>query len=442
MAGKRKSAALARRPATVEASEAIAPGASSKPLEVLIASHSHPQLSKGGAEIASYQLYSALKVRGGYDMWFLGCVRDQINHKLGATLSQPFSDREYIYSTGGFDWFKFANQDWNFPREFRALLKRIRPRILHFHHYINFGVETFLHVRRTLPDAKIIVTLHEYLAICHHFGQMITTKNRTLCYESSPMRCSGCFPEQSPSDFFLREQYIKRFFELVDHFVAPSAFLANRYIAWGVPKERISVIENVIPAPLAAPAVARPVEGPLRVGFFGQISFLKGINVLLEAAQILEEANERGIVFEIFGDYRGQPPDFQADFLARLAKAGRNVKFHGPYEQNRVDQLMQSVDLILIPSIWWENSPVVIQEALRNRRPIVCSDIGGMAEKVRDGTDGIHFPMGNSVALASLLLKLCTSPERLATLAISMSYPPPAEEIVLRHEELYKSLIQ
>ena len=67
---------------------------------------------------------------------------------------------------------------------------------------------------------------------------------------------------------------------------------------------------------------------------------------------------------------------------------------------------MNSVDLVLVPSIWWENSPMVIQEALRNRRPVVCSDIGGMAEKVVDGRDGFSFPVGNPVALASLLRRL------------------------------------
>jgi len=178
----------------------------------------------------------------------------------------------------------------------------------------------------------------------------------------------------------------------------------------------------------------------LRVGFFGQVSALKGINVLIEAAQMLEEMDARNIVFEIHGDYSGQPPEFQAEFLARLSKAGHNVKFYGPYDQKRVDQLMQAVDVVLIPSIWWENSPVVTQEALRNRRPIVCSDIGGMAEKVRDGLDGFHFPVGNSVALASLLLKLVKTPGKLTALAETMQMPPSVEETTARYTQLYASL--
>ena len=90
-------------------------------MRVLVASHSHPQLSKGGAEIAAYQLFKALQGRPGYEPWFLGCVRDQMNQKLGATISQPFSEREYLYSTGAFDWFKFSNADPKFPHEFRTI---------------------------------------------------------------------------------------------------------------------------------------------------------------------------------------------------------------------------------------------------------------------------------------------------------------------------------
>jgi glycosyltransferase involved in cell wall biosynthesis len=409
----------------------------------MIASHSHPQISKGGAEIAAFQLFTALQSVPQYDTWFLGCLRDQRTHKPGATISQPYSDREYLYSAAEFDWFKFSNRDCNFPREFRILLRELRPQILHFHHFINFGLEAFLHVRETLPDCKIILTLHEYLALCHHFGQMITKRDRTLCYESSPTNCAECFRDIAPSDFFLRKLYIRRFFDLVDQFICPSAFLAERYMAWGVPSDRITIIENVIPRSRVETTATNAARRSdlLRVGFFGQVSFLKGMNVLFETAELLAAQGEHNIYFEIYGDYGGQPPEFQTEFVERLAKTSRNAKFLGRYDQTRIDKLMRSVDVVLIPSIWWENSPVVIQEALRNRIPIICSNIGGMAEKVRDGLDGFHFPVGNSIALASLLVRLAEAPELLQGITETMRSVPASDDIVARHEHLYRSLI-
>jgi glycosyltransferase involved in cell wall biosynthesis len=409
------------------------------PVKILMASHSHPQLSKGGAEIAAFQLFTALKSRTQYEPWFLGCVRDPAQQKLGTTLSQPFSEREYLYSAGAFDWFKFANQDPKFPGEFRDLLKRLQPQVVHFHHYLNLGVEAFLHVREVLPQCRIILTLHEFLAVCHHYGQMVTKQSRSLCHESSPTRCVACFEDHQAADFFLRNQYIRRFFDLVDHFIAPSHFLAERYIAWGIEPRRVSVIENVILPTTGEVRTPHHDRDLLRIGFFGQISLLKGINVLFETADLLLERKIDHIVFEIHGDYRGQPAEFQEDFLKRMAKPRRNLSFHGAFDQQRVDGLMQSMDLILVPSIWWENSPMVIQEALRNRRPVICCDIGGMAEKVRDGVDGFHFPVGSSLALASLLIRLADSSTALSDVATNMRAPESVGEVVDRHLQLYAS---
>ena len=92
------------------------------------------------------------------------------------------------------------------------------------------------------------------------------------------------------------------------------------------------------------------------------------------------------------------------------------------------------IDAVLVPSIWWENSPVVIQEARRNRRPVICSDIGGMAEKVRDGIDGLHFPVGDAAALADLLAGLAA--DRTALPAPTGDVPDAAAH----HLALYRSL--
>jgi glycosyltransferase involved in cell wall biosynthesis len=99
---------------------------------------------------------------------------------------------------------------------------------------------------------------------------------------------------------------------------------------------------------------------------------------------------------------------------------------------------MQSVHAVLVPSIWWENSPVVIQEALRNKRPVICSDIGGMAEKVRDGLDGFHFPVGNSIALASLLRELATDRTILSDLVSQMPGIPAVHSTLDAFLDIYR----
>jgi glycosyltransferase involved in cell wall biosynthesis len=410
-----------------------------RPLRVLIASHSHPEVTSGGGEIAAFQLFRGLQARADCKTWFLGCDGSAATERTGAVLSQPYSDTEYLYHPAGFfDWFKFANPDPRFPAEIERLFRELAPDVVHFHHYVHFGVEVFQHLRRVLPNCRIVVTLHEYLAICHNFGQMVTKQHHNLCYQSGPARCQKCFPDFARSDFYLRQRYIARFFDLVDTFIAPSQFLADRYVAWGLPTAKIVVLENLMPPADEARPARLPATGVLRVGFFGQISVLKGIDVVLDVAAALAAENCSSVSFEIFGDYLGQPEELRATFPDRLASSGRNIRFNGPYDRAQVNRLMQSVHAVLVPSLWWENSPVVIQEALRNRRPVICSDIGGMAEKVRDGIDGFHFPAGDVMALTDLLRGLSENRKALVDLAKSLSGRPAVAASIEDYVGLYR----
>ena len=257
-------------------------------LRVLIASHGHPALAKGGAEIAAWRLFEELRASPDCEAWFLGCEQDGPERHIRIT--QPFSEREYVYASQGFDWFRFANPDPLFPKAFKDLLLQLRPDVIHFHHYGRFGVEVFHLARQALPEVRIILTLHEYLAICNHFGQMVTRPHFHLCHAASAHACQRCFPEIDRAQFVLRRLYLQRFFAEVDHFIAPSEFLRGRYIDWGLDAARITTIENLV-APARTDLPKRERQDRLfRVGFFGNISRLKGIDVLLEAARLLEAA--------------------------------------------------------------------------------------------------------------------------------------------------------
>jgi glycosyltransferase involved in cell wall biosynthesis len=71
---------------------------------------------------------------------------------------------------------------------------------------------------------------------------------------------------------------------------------------------------------------------------------------------------------------------------------------------------MSKIDWVVVPSTWWENSPLVIQEAFGHGKPIICSDIGGMAEKVTDGVNGLHFRARDPDDLAQKLEEAATTP--------------------------------
>lgn len=181
---------------------------------------------------------------------------------------------------------------------------------------------------------------------------------------------------------------------MIDHFVTPSEFLRKRYVEWGLPADRVTVIENGQGhTDKAPPRPLKPSEDRTRFAFFGQLNPYKGIDVLLLAAAGLSKQARARITIEIHGaNLEYQEPKFRElieKLLAPLEEEGV-VRFVGPYMREDLPRRMARTDWVLVPSIWWENSPMVIQEAFTYGRPVVCSNIGGMAEKVRHGIDGWH----------------------------------------------------
>ena len=448
---KRASAASA---ATAAPASAGQPGADGRP-RILLMSHSHPLITHGGAEISAYALFKALKDHD-YPTWFVGCSGPASENRAGVPFAQPYGPLEYVYhESAPFDHFKFANPDPKFPSALEELLVELRPDIVHLHHYSRFGVETFRIIKRALPRAKVVLSLHEFLAICNHNGQMVKTGDLRLCYEATFSACAACFRDRGARDFFLRKRYLTEFLDDVDKFVSPSIFLADRYVAWGVRPQKMTVLEN-LPATLPASRARQETKfdrddtdddgtAParrVRVGFFGQMSPLKGIVVLIEAANRLEEMEIENLSIDIHGDYSNQPPEYQAAVTKALADAGKNVVYHGPYENAQVQRLMGSVDVVVTPSIWWENSPLVIQEAFTAGKPVVCSDIGGMAEKVRHGVNGLHFEAGSSRHLAEILARFARKPSLLDELSASVTAPPGPDASLSGYIELYANLMQ
>ena len=98
-----------------------------------------------------------------------------------------------------------------------------------------------------------------------------------------------------------------------------------------------------------------------------------------------------------------QPEDFQAEFDELMEAAGDSVMMAGRYESHELPRLMEQIDWVVVPSRWWENSPLVIQEAFAYGRPVISSDIGGMAEKVVDGVNGLHFRAGDPLSLVKTM---------------------------------------
>jgi glycosyltransferase involved in cell wall biosynthesis len=382
---------------------------------VLQICHNHPRVRPGGAEIYAHELHRHLRRAEDWEPTFL--ARSGPPHSPagaphdGARISpvEGAADEYLLYPEDhDFDWMfgTMRRRKDLYTEDLRRFLLTLRPDVVHFQHTLFIGYDAIREVRRTLPDVPIVYTLHEFLPICHNKGQMVRTTDRSLCGEATSRRCAECFPDIAPDEFFLRRRFIKAHLDLVDLFVAPSATLRERFVEWGIPRERILLEEyGRVEAPPPG-AAERPAPHDT-LGAFGQLNPYKGIDVLLRAMQALAPEPPRLRLHGANLDL--QEHGFRTEISA-LLEATEGVVDVGSYPPERAGEMMAAVDWVVVPSLWWENSPLVIQEAFAARRPVICSDVGGMAEKVVDGVSGLHFRVGDPDSLAATIRRAVTTP--------------------------------
>ena len=393
----------------------------SKP-KVLYICHNHFSVRPGGAEAYALELYHGMREQSEFEPILLAKggppVSTHSQPHPGTLLGLVNGDpNQYFFYTDGYecDWLYGTMKGKDFyTKHFHEFLLAFRPAVVHFQHTLFLGYDMIRQVRNTLGNVPILYTLHEYLPICHRQGQMIrTVNNDELCDQESPRRCHECFPDVSPQAFFMRKRFIQSHFSLVDLFLAPSGFLHDRYVAWGIPEEKIRVEEygRQPLSPLPNDSEERPRS---RLGYFGQLNYFKGPQVLLNAMKLLTAerpiAKPEPHLWVHGANLEFQPGTFPKDFQTLLDATRQNVTFVGRYGHAELPRLMANIDWVIVPSIWWENSPLVIQEAFAHRRPVICSNIGGMAEKVTDRVSGLHFRVGDAGHLAQVIRDAVTTP--------------------------------
>lgn len=378
---------------------------------VLFIAHGHPADRAGGAERYAVQLHRALREHPHWESILLarsGPPHSTIARPVDGGRIRPLNDSpdELLLFTEGYeyDWLNgtMRHDKSLYTRHLRALLTEVQPDVVHFQHTLFIGYDAIRAVRRLLPSARIVVTLHEFLPICHQRGQMVRAADGSLCDHDSPERCAECFPDIAPERFTLRKRFIQAQLALADLFVAPSRLVRDRFVEWGLPPDRVLLEDYGHPA-MTTPPVVRPSPHTV-FGFFGQLTPFKGIDVLLRAMALATRDGpvKRTPVLHVHGANLDLQERVFRDATA-IALQAPGVISHGAYAPSEVGDLMDRVDWVVVPSSWWENSPLVIAEAFARRRPVICSDLGGMAEKVDHEADGLRFQAGDPEALARTL---------------------------------------
>jgi glycosyltransferase involved in cell wall biosynthesis len=408
---------------------------------VLVAAHNHPALHPGGTEIFAHDLFRAYQ-RAGCDAPFLGATNHIHREARPGTSFQSIGTDgdEILLWSGHFDRFFMSQVDlYGIVPDIVELLRDFRPDVVHLHHLLLLGAEFPHIVRRTLPECRIVMTLHDYYPICHHDGLMVRTTSKELCHGASPDRCHSCFKDIALDKFVLRERHLKSLLSTVDGFVSPSEFLKQRYVDWGISEHLISVIPNGQPERIAGKTQEATQRAKPVFGYFGNLNPWKGATVLLEAAkQLISE----GLDFElrVHGAAPFQSETFVADIDRLFAETSPTVQRRGAYRREDIADLIATVDCAIMPSIWWENAPLVIQEAQGQDCPVITSNIGGMAEMIENGINGLTVPPNDPMALAGAMRRIAEDSDLRQNLALRARHPDTIDTTATRYLDLIETL--
>ena len=416
-------------------------------MKVLLISLFHPELVRGGAQQVCYELFEGLKDEPTIEPILLAAVDQSIPalYKSGARIT-GFDQRkdEYVFLSRDYDYLWHKSGNPFLTEAFVEFLELTRPDIVHFHHFLLLGIDLLTVTKNTLPDAKLVFTFHEFLTICDANGHMVRKTDRSLCGYASSIRCHQCFPERGPEQFFMRELWMKKHLSNVDVFTTPSKFMIEHFVRWGISRSKIVHVTNGQRdySGGSIPSTAR--SGRNRFGFFGQMVDAKGIQIIIRAVQQLRSEGFTDFVVELNGDnLRYATPSIRNEIEQYLkdederALSDRIVFMNGSYQVDQLRQRMARVDWCIVPSIWWEIFGLVISEALMFKRPLIASNVGGPAERIRDGLDGLLFEMGDPSSLAKVMYRASTEEGLWEYLVDNMAVAPSRSAMVNGFIEVY-----
>jgi glycosyltransferase involved in cell wall biosynthesis len=327
-----------------------------------------------------------------------------------------------------------------------STLLEAKPELIHIQHLMGLPANSAVEPR---PVAPLVATLHDYWWVCAN-AQLITDYSRKVC--EGPrwwLNCARCglaragasaawpFAPLAAPIFAYRSRVLGRLAHSVAAWIAPTRFVGNWYIEHGLPAKRMHVVGHGIEPPPTRIQKARDKthsEGARHFAYVGGLSPQKGVHILVDAFNLLPP----GRLLTIAGD-ETVFPEYCAELRRRATHPG--IRFAGRLQRAEVWQTLASVDVIVVPSLWYETASLVVQEAFAVGIPVVAAEHGALAERVHHQVDGLLVPPGDTAALRRALHRLMEEDGLVARLASGIRPILSISEHAQLVEEVYRDVL-
>ena len=425
-------------------------------MHILKIIHGFPPLYNAGSEVYSKSIVKELSKKHKVSVF----TREENTYTPDFQIREEFVSENiglyFVNNPQGKDGYRHKAID----DIFEELIIRLQPDVAHIGHlnHLSTGIVDVLK-KNHIP---IVFTLHDFWLMCPR-GQFLTRSigqenNYQLCDKQDHSKCaSDCYrvyfsgkEEEEKTDLEnwsdwteRRMQETKAIVDKVDRFIAPANYLMNRFITdFNIPKTKIQYLDYGFDNSYLKPPTSINKSAQFTFGYIGTHIPAKGINLLIEAFKKLKQPAK----LLIYGRENGQ----NTQALKRLALSSRNeIEFLPEYKNEEiVKEVFAKVDCIVVPSIWAENSPLVIHEAQACRIPVITADYGGMKEYVQHNVNGLLFKHRDTNDLYLQLKEAVSNPDKMQKLGQKgYLYSEDGNVIsITKHceklEEIYNTFIQ
>lgn len=393
-------------------------------MKVLKVIHGFPPDYMAGSEVYSYHLVKEL-IAQNIETYVFTRVENEF-HEAYRVYDEVYEgihikrvnkpQRDYLYEDKFFD----AKMD----EIFREYLLSVNPDIVHFGHLSHLSTRLVLIAKEL--NYPVVYTIHDFWLFCVK-GQMINELGE-ICSGPSIENCTKCSPYVcSEKDVEEVTSHMHDVANKVDIFISPSHTLKDFFVSQGIEAKKIEYLKygfNTEKITYVKKIFTK--DSKLNFGFMGRVIPTKGIKVLIDSFKELPD-----IKLSIYGSIGAQKR-----FLAL-----ENISFKGSYDNNTINDVLNDIDVLVVPSIWYENAPLVIQEAFLAGIPVISSNIGGMSELVQDGINGYTFEVGNSESLQQTIECITADPSVLNSLSSSRKSVVNISDDVKEIVNVYKRLL-
>ncbi len=427
-------------------------------MKILQVIHGYPMQYNAGSEVYTQTLAQALASRHEVHVF----TREENPFAADYAMREardPDDDRVSLHVVNmprSRDRYRHVGVD----QRFAEVLDRLRPDLVHVGHLNHLSTSMLAEAAgRGLP---IVFTLHDYWLMCPRgqFMQMSPEDPTDLwaaCGGQEDEKCARrCYaryfsgaPGEEARDVAHWTDWVAHLHEMaeyVDLFVAPSRYLKDRFERdFGLPAAKLRTLDYGFDRARLVGRNRTPGE-PFTFGYIGTHTPAKGIDALLRAfGQVGGDVRLR-----IYGRPRGQDTAALQAIADQLpGGAGGRVSWLPEYKNQRIVQdVFNHVDAIVVPSVWVENSPLVIHEAQGAGVPVITANAGGMAEYVRHEENGLLFEHRDTADLARQLLRLSEDPSLARRLGARgyLAHPegqvPCVQDHVREMEGVYQELLE